>query len=74
MPCSLPTDSPSRTSCARQPARSPMLSTDLSTWTPGVDLPGTNIDDRTSQPSSLTSTSSRFQPRPVPIPDSPQHI
>ncbi|MED6295523.1 hypothetical protein CHARACLAT_032709 [Characodon lateralis] len=57
-PCSLPTDSASQTSCARQPACSPTLPTDLQTWTPGVNLPGTNlcIDDRTSQPSSLSST------------------
>ncbi|KAK5622683.1 hypothetical protein CRENBAI_026212 [Crenichthys baileyi] len=103
-PCSLPTDSPSWTSCARQPARSPTLPTGLPTWTSRENLPGTNlcIDDRISQPSSLTSTvsplhflhtvndlhnsssslanpdcpsqSSRFQPRPVPIPDSPQRI
>ncbi|KAK5603456.1 hypothetical protein CRENBAI_006955, partial [Crenichthys baileyi] len=32
-PCSLPMDSPSRTSCARQPTRFPTLSTDLLTWT-----------------------------------------
>ncbi|KAK5609534.1 hypothetical protein CRENBAI_006356 [Crenichthys baileyi] len=62
--------------CARQPARSQTLPTDLPTWTPGINLPGTNlcIDHRTSQPSSLTSTSSRFQPRPEPSPDSPQRI
>ncbi|KAK5604624.1 hypothetical protein CRENBAI_014142 [Crenichthys baileyi] len=75
-PCSLPTDSLSRTSCARQPARSPTLPTDFPTWTPGLNLPGINrhIDDRSSQPSSLTTTSYRFQPRPVPVSDSPQCI
>ncbi|MEQ2240156.1 hypothetical protein ILYODFUR_011936 [Ilyodon furcidens] len=76
MPCSLPTYSLSRTSCAHQPTCSPTLPTDFLTWTPGVNLPGINprIDNRSSQPSSLTSTSSRFQPRPVPVSDSPQCI
>ncbi|MED6243074.1 hypothetical protein ATANTOWER_014491, partial [Ataeniobius toweri] len=72
-PCSLPTDSLSRTSCARQPAHSPTLPTDFPTWTPGVNLLGTNphIYDRTSQPFSdqhqflvpaPTSTSLRLAP------------
>ncbi|MED6274444.1 hypothetical protein CHARACLAT_016387 [Characodon lateralis] len=75
-PCLLSTNSLSRTSYARQPARSPTLPTDLPTWTPGVNLPGINprIDDRSSQASSLTSTSSRFQPQPVSVSDPPQCI